>query len=355
MAAGNFTASTMKPILARLNEMWLDPATKRDYISPIDSFKAIADNQQLRLNPIIVGGDCRGYEVTWLKPGCDNEATDIDSEDDFCEIDGTELESVKKVYDVTNAVTTDFKVWDDDCKDTFTFQDKVAEGMYQAEIALEKKLNTASILFLNASIDDNTHVVGNAENVAGAGTYFPAADWTPELMGQLAEILAVNKVAAPILLTGTNMWNAHFNASYNALNTTGKDQMGKLMHFPNWYFDPLTLDGALSEKATFGFDPGVVGFLNKNFWANRSPINTLDKNNTHIWSFPARNLKYKDGSSMKPVIIDAMWQRVCKTTSGRPVWGTIYKFFLRYEMVTSPADCNSQLGIFKFVNGTTTP
>jgi hypothetical protein len=351
---GDFTASKLYNVQAALNEMWTGSALSRDLVNPIDSMMAIAENQKIRSQKLLTeNGECRSLEVSWIKSDCEDPEMECLTEADSCEITGNEFESVKKEYKIEQCVRDTFFVWDDDCPNIIKASEQIAHGMMTVEKRIEAKLNKAAISFLDAHTDDNTLVVGNSMNVAGVGTFFNPAEWNHELIAQLALIMHVNKITDPVFLTGTNLWTNHFNAKYENLNDNERDRIAKLTHFPNWYFDALTVDSLLAMKATFGFNPGSFAFLSKYDYKTKAPENKLDALNTHTWMQPMRRLQYRVNNSLTPVVMDCAWQRKCKVTpQGRKIWGTAYEFKVSYEFVTGPTSCDDKLGCFKFINGT---
>jgi hypothetical protein len=347
----SFATSQLPKILLSINEMFSDARQFRDTIEPVEAFRSIAENQTFQIDPILKNESCRALEVTWLT-SCDMEATDCSAEEasGSCVIGGDEIASAAKEYKVEKCLYQDFTVWDDDCKGKFSFEDKAAEAMGKAMQVLRKGLNARAVAFLAANLQANNYTTGQG-TVQGDLTYIDPALWTPDLIAELSLHAQLNDILEPIFLTGTNLWNARFNANYNNLNVDQKDQLAKFNHFSNWYWDPKTVDVTLASKSTIMFDRASVGFLNKINFDNAAPINQNDPNNTHVFHVNDPLLVYMDGGTPSPLRYEVITQRKCKTDAGSiQRFGTSFRLNARYEFITSPYGCNGESGVLQFVN-----
>jgi hypothetical protein len=351
---GDFSAAQLSQIVVAANTMWEDPRQARDLMEPIEVLRSIAENQKVSFNPVLVNNSCQGFKVAWLKR-CGVDAVDCSAEaaSAGCELEGDEIDADDKTYTSTGCFTDSFTVWDDDCKGLFDFEQKVAFGSLKAMQNIKKKLNTAALAFLNANKHDNSHIVTGGTNSAGNGTYFASGSWTPELISVFAEIAMMNRIKNPVFVSGTNLWGVNFNANYNFSNSDQKDQLLKMRHFKDWYWDPETVDVTLAKKATLMFDAGAVGFFTKNEFSNMAPREVDTKNGTVVYAMPDKELAYMNGGSATPLMYDVYTQPVCKTAAkGVQKYGRVFKFMIQYGFILSPEQCNDNTGIIEFVNGT---
>lgn len=346
-----FETSQLPKVLKSIREMFEDARAFRDDSTPVESIRAIAENQTVSFDPIMVNESCRELEVTWLTR-CGEEADDcadvgFDETSANCDITGNELDSNKKAYGPTGCLSDSFIVWDDDCKGKFSFEEKVAKGMVDVMKNIKKKLNAAGIAFLAANAQDNLYT--GVGDVAGDITYIADGNWGPNMIAKLALVSEMNKIQNPVFLSGTNLWEAFFDARYNQLNSDGKDQIAKLNHFRNWYFDPLNVDITLSNPTTLMFDRGSVAFFSKNHYQNSAP---MQKKDTSVWNMPDPEISYRDGTSSQRMRYDVISQPMCKTTkSGIQQFGTAFKMILSYGLVLNPEDCDGNTGLLQFVKG----
>lgn len=346
----SFATSQLPKILESINDMFSDARQFRDTIEPVESFRAIAENQTFQLNPILKNESCQGYEVTWLT-SCDVNATECTEESGSasCVIGGDELASAAKEYKVEKCLYSDFTVWDDDCKGKFSFEDKVAEGMAKSMQVLRRGLNQRAVAFLAANLQ--TPVYGGQGTIVGDAVYLNPNLWTPDLIAEFNLAAELTDILEPVFLSGKNLFTVRFNALYNQLNDDQRDQFAKLSHYANWYWDPKTVDNVTGENSTIIFDRASVGFLNKVHYANMAPLNQLDPANTHVWSMNDPQLVYMDGGVPTPVAYEVISQRKCRTRAGGiQDFGTSFRLNVRYEFITSPYGCNGDSGILHYVN-----
>ena len=64
MAAGDFSAAQLYPLIVSANAMWSDPRYKTDMYTPTEAVRAIAENQMIELNEVLTGGACTGCCVS---------------------------------------------------------------------------------------------------------------------------------------------------------------------------------------------------------------------------------------------------------------------------------------------------
>lgn len=353
MAAGDFSNSQMYPIIEAASRMWDNSRHLIDQISEIESVRAIAENQRVNLNPVLINGSCVGYEIAWLK-GTDITAAVIgDMSDEDCKLTGPELESVKKTYGNTVGRHAEFTVWDDECKGVIEYAEKIAEGLMIAMKKIKDAINGEAVAFLNANLQANGYTTG-VGTVSGTSTFIDPTLWNADIIGQLALIAQMNRISDVVTLTGTNLWVPMFNAPFNALNMDQKDQLAKLSYYKRWYADPFTVDQVVGSPATFLWDRGAIAFYTKNDYQNEAPKMNNDELNTITYNIPDKDLKFLDGGQLRPARYDVNSQVLCKTmANGRKRFGRVFQLLMNYQFISSPAPIvATQTGILKVINGT---
>ncbi len=354
MAAGDFSASLLGDILVKQQEMWQNPRTLNAFNEPTETAKALMENQLVSWKPIMEDGNkCIGHKAIWLKDTSDT-VTDCSSGNALanCDISGAQIESDGKLFPENLCLRDSFSILDDQCKDAFDLADKTAFRMLRSKTKLQKALNAKFIAFLEANLMANAFA-GTYGTIHGGttATYFASQYWTQDIVAELDLTAVINKVRTPIIINGTNLRSAFFNSGFNRLNDNQKDQFAKFSHF-NMFWDVMNIDGAVSAKATYLVDAGMVGFFNSNAYNNTAPVLMNDDKNTHVWHETSPNLAYRDGSDSKPLRFDVTMLRKCTTVGNRRKWGYHYEVQLTGGLHLGPTNTSTDKGILKFVNGT---
>lgn len=348
MAAGDFTLSEMPDVLIKIDELFADPRNKRELEHPLESAKSVLENQMVSFLPVMVGNKCVGIKAAWLK-SC-NETVDTCANTALadCDIGGVQIESDQKDFTVNNCLRNSFAVYDDQCKDKFDVAEKMAYAFAVKTLEIEKMLNNTIISYLSAQATANLYT-GTYGSIVATQTGFDADQYVPDLLAEMDITADFNDIRNPILLSGTLLKNAVYNAGFNNLNDDQKDQIAKFNAW-NLYFDPRNIDTTQGEPTMFMFDAGSLAFFSKNEFDNLAPMNMMDGSNTHVFRMPSRRLQYRDGNAMKPVTFDVYTQKKCTVTaSGVRRWGTHVEIILNFGLHVGPLDCNDGSGILEFV------
>lgn len=354
MAAGSFTASAMATVVLKQEQLFADPRSNRELQYPLESAKALLENQLVRFDPatVMLGRQCPTVKATFLKACRDNTVDLTDSNNDItdCTFTGTQIESDNITIEANKGWKESFVVYDDQCTDTYTMEDKLAYAIAIGSLNVEKRISTDVISYLHANAMTNRYT-NTTGTINGTTTEFVAADWKPDLLAEFDITAEFNEIRNPILLTGTNFKNAIYNAQFNFANMDQKDQKMKFDAW-KWYFDARTVDSTVGAKATFLFDAGASAFWAKNEFTNMTPMQ-LD-GDTIGFALPSKNLKYRDGNKMVTVMFDVYMKRTCKVATVGPVakrrWGTFVEIHVTYGLQRGPEDCNNGSGILEFVN-----
>jgi hypothetical protein len=354
MAQGDFSASYLGDILVKQQEMWANPRSLNQLNEYTETAQAILSNQMVRWLPIMENGrKCIGVKATWLKD-CDDTVTDCSSGNNLsnCDISGHEIESDSKLYPENLCIRDSFKVMDDECKDQYEAQEKIAFAMIRSKQKIQKKLNTKIISFLDANITANLFT-GTYGDIDGTETYFAPSYWTQDIIAEFDLTNVMNKIRTPIVLNGSNLRTAVFNAQFNQLNSDQKDQAAKFGHM-KMYWDLLNIDTTVGSKATYLVDAGGVGFFNLNNYMNTAPEQTNDNQNSVVWHETSPNLSYMNGNAEQPLKFDITMLRKCTVIGSQRLWGYHYEVQLRGGLHLGPPGCGgaTDTGILKIINGT---
>lgn len=350
----NFDASRLPDILLKQDEMWQDPRSKRELQHPLVTAQVLLENQLVTWTPVMKGRQCIGVSATWLK-SCEDNSIDCEAtgnSDVDCVIDGRPIQSDSATYKPNICLKDSFAVWDDECADAFSFEEKFAYAMLKAKLNLEKRINTKMIAFLEANTMQNRYT-DTYGTIAPTETSFPSALWTADLMAEFDITAEFNEINAPIIISGTNLKNAVYNASFNQLNDDQRDQAAKFGDF-DIFFDPRNVNTTTGQRSTFMIDQGSYGFFVKNEFTNEIPVNQGDDKNTMTYMERSMSLNYRDGNATIPLTFDVYVQRKCKIAdignTKKRRWGTFVEINFNGGIHLAPADCEGGTGMLEFVN-----
>lgn len=350
-----FTNSQLPIILALANEMWEDARKNRDAEIDVESVRAVAENQRVSFDPVLVSGKCRGYKATWLKR-CGKEAIAFDDAQngisgDECTLNGDPIQDDKKEYAATHGYFDQFSVTDDDCNGKFAYEEKVAKGLQDCFKNILTRANASVVAFLAANLQNNAYATGVGD-VVGDLTYIDSEHWTPDLMGYFKLVQRLNKISNRVMLSGTNFFESYFNAGFENLNSNERDRIAKYNHFQKWYWDVENLDTVLGAPSTLMFDAGAVGMFTKN-WYEMTPKQIAP--NKTIYSMALNDMFFRNGGSDSPFMFDIEVQEDCLQKgveqAGRMVKKETWRVKMQYGLIYSPEDCGGNSGILQFVKG----
>lgn len=353
---GDFSASQLPDVVVKQSEIWADPVQRRIYDQPVNSAKAVMENQNVRFEPLVSKdtNNCIGVKVVWLNV-CDGEVIDMSDENNHlenCNVTGEETFSESLVTEPNVFLKRTFFVSDARCKDAFAAQQIIAELMLRNKQMLEVEFNKKVIATLAANAMANADI-DSTGMINGTVTEYPAEKFqTPELMAEFALAAERNKIKNPIALSGSNFYHAVFNSQYNRLDDDKRNEAAKFGTL-NWYWDTLHLDQLLNPaRSTFVFDSGGIAVYGLNNYQSLNPTDI--KADLWGWKEPTNNLRYRDGGREVPLYVDVTMQRSCDVRNGRDrVNGWAFELQLRAAIALGPEGCDGETGILQFnrING----
>lgn len=351
MASGDFTASQYSRILLKEEKMFRDSRAQRSSQYPIDTIQGLAERQKVDMAQRFIGNKCVGYQLTWLK-SCGETVTDrLTTAYANCDFTGCdEIESTSLNVDKNLSLSKCFTVWDDQCKDSYTYEEKVAFEMARTKALLEHEANKKMIALLDSSTSPNEYTGAPGDTTTAPGeTQIASANFTSELFAYFSIVGEVNRIYDPIIVSGTNMYTDYFLSRFKRDGCCDTDKI--FMDGPyRIIFDLTVLEAVAGSQATYMVDAGTYAFWNTTEFDNLTP--QLKAKDTYVWKSKSNRLRYRDGNTLKPVYFDVMMKRECKpdpTTGDSLKWGTVYDVSLKGGIFIGPVDCASHTGILKFV------
>lgn len=352
MAAGDFTASQYSRMLVKEQRMFADSRAQRSQQYPIDALQGLLERQKVDMAQRFVGNKCVGYQLTWLKSCGETVVDRLTTAYADCDFGGcAEIESAKIDVDKNMSLSKCFTVWDDECKDSYEYEEKVAFEMARTKALLEAEANKKMIAFIDANATQNEYDDTSVGTTATGVTTIPAANWNSDLFAYFAITAEMNRIYDPIFLTGTNLYSENFLARFKRDGCCDSDRIFADGPF-RIIFDLVNLDATAGAAVSYLIDPGTYAFWNTTEFDNLTPM--LKAQDVYVWKSRSNRLMYRDGNTMKPVFFDVMMKRECKpdpTTGDSLKWGSVYDVSLKGGMFIGPVDCANHTGIIKFVKG----
>lgn len=344
MAAGDFTASSLSDIQLKQAQMFKEGRHLRELTYPAHALKAFLERQRVAWHPILKGEKCIAVEASWLKD-CAADGT-TDGEDVTCDIAGLQIESDNEQYKPTFSLREIFAVTDDECRDMFAFQEKVAYSMLVKKTKLIKRFTTAFAAFIAAGATASVFVPEGMTNNAGTLEFAPI-DANPSFLAKIALAAEMNRFENYYLLSGITFWESKYNAQFEKLNDDQRDREAKFNAF-DMFWDPLNFQRLSIPNKMFMIEAGSAGFFPQNDYMSLSPTELTSEN----WTWREKiDLKYADDARLQDVYIDVRMTRECivqeKDHRNTPKAGWHFELLLSGGLILGPTDCTGGQGIIE--------
>lgn len=347
MAAGDFTATQLNDVQELMNNMFTGERIDTNLNKPVPTAINALSRQTVSLHPVLVSGVCRSVEVGFMKDSVTTSGTPPSSN---CEITGTQGESGKITLTPSQFRQVEFAVYDDQCKDGITFEQKLAHMMSRAFVELEVWLNNAILSFFDANLMDGTHLTIDAEDgtlVVDEIQVAKAVLNTPEYLATMNYIAQKHDVFNGFILSGKNLFVPKYASEFRSPSCCTVDALyGGPFDIA---FDIKNLDTIIGTQSTLLIDPNGYVIWPKNDYVNEAPEGKDDQYNTFVWKQRSERLTYADGGVQKPVYFDVKRQRKCLIDgSNHERWADHFRVQFRGGMALAPDPANIGSGIIKF-------
>lgn len=259
MSAGINTCALLAKVQLNADSIWADNAKQKDYQGEVATLTAIRDNQTVRFaeleNPM------KDKTVTLYWPElCDTETKTCT---DDCTPGGTKPGTICQDLTLNVCREVDFSVDEKAYRAVATtFEEAVAKSMLAKMKVLDEYLASLAVTALDAGKGVNAYTGGKG-TVAGFNTTIPAAYWNASLFGYLSLVSKINKFNSPYLISGTNLYEASFNATANSGNDNGKGAFNLFKTMPI-YFDVFNID-SVQGQATYLVNRNALAFVSKTY------------------------------------------------------------------------------------------
>ncbi len=327
---GKFTETLLMEQRYRADQMMLDKRIALQYQPQIDALMPLLGLQTATLNTAMNSMSDKDYdvEITWMN-ACDN----FEIDDVSCELGGEEPSTNTQKYTLRKRFTHGFSVRDDAFRDNeYGVNEAIAKALLRIDKTISERFTQYMIHFLNANAGVN--VVPDRPGfttVAGTTrTNIDAAEWTAPIMAYFARVMLLNRLQAPLVLSGSNLFETHIVDRAMGANADGKGDP-ILWNGMRFVWDLPNVDGVnagAGDMFTYLLTQGAYAVVNKT-WNPDSP-----QTNFH-------DIRYTMPSRFMPFRYDVFYNNECQADGsdvdlegGQPHLGDTDSF--RQELIDNP-------------------
>ncbi|HBE42024.1 MAG TPA: hypothetical protein DDW27_12620 [Bacteroidales bacterium] len=312
---------------------WEDPIKNIDLKANADAARAVLENQQVNMGPLMVKDKKNIINVEWLT---DCDATTESCSDD-CTIDGADSTPECKEYEITCLRESAFKVADRVYRErTIKNTQSIAFLIERRKKLLDEWIAQYIVTFLQSEAGTNVFT-GSPGTVAAALTTIPAANWNDNIWGYFARVALGNQFTNPYAISGDNLFQLVYNRLAEYQNADGKGNVNKMGGLRDrTYFDVFNVE-AIAAGYTFLLHKTAAAFMSKS-WYPEGAGNAIElMADQKAWSESSRNLP--------GVVYDVFAQRTCVSNE----YYTAFKVQLHGVAALNPTPCSvTNSGILAF-------
>ncbi len=368
----NITASQSVSILRFLSDLY-DPANTAvniDLVEPVPTIDALGRFQSLRAAPVLQNGLCRTYEVWYYNTSnITGAALDVDgtTPEAFgtCTVAaGQEVDTAKKEFKPNVFLAKNVTIAGSRCANE---SDKVREyglAISAAITAIEKELNGKAIDLLDTNVQAATAPFFGTAGV-GDDYVYENGTWDEQTLSSLEIVASDEKIYSGFrMLHGKNFRKLWHDSRYTRLNDSQRSEAAQLDSYQHTW-DMRNLDSRTGKKATFLYNPNVIGFFSMAFYEGFGKLDAVPrllpgKADMSVWSVPSpRGLTFtivgESGAAQSvPVEYIITEQISCtgKNANGDFVHTHNLRVELRAMLDIAPVGPNGETQILGFANNT---
>lgn len=261
MSAGSITCSTLADVQLKADTIWADSASKKDYVAKVETLTAIRKEQTANLASLEQPKD-NAVKLIWVKD-CDDATAACGTE---CTVGGTELEIACDTHSLDICRTASFTIDEKELRsNVMSIEDFLTKAFLRKIKTLDEYLAAQAVSKLDSFKGVNAYTGGKG-TVTGFSTTVAPAYWNASLFSYLHLIGQKNRFADPYILSGTNLFEAYWNAGMNAGNADGSGAKN-MFDSLRTNFDVFNIDTVLDpDKVTFLIDKNAVAFASKTYY-----------------------------------------------------------------------------------------
>lgn len=331
---GAFSETTLLQQRVIAQNLMFDDRIKQQLIPNYNILNAISAVQTATINSEF-NRSKKDYdiEIMW-ENFCDIEASDCS---DSCTLGGNKSSTNAETKTISCFKEVGFSMSEYDFADN-EFDMNVAKALIKADAELVEAFAAYAVAQIEAFKGTNALTTGKG-TVAGSETTIIPAYWNSTLFPYFARVAVMNKFTSPILLSGSNLWEAAMLVGANAANANGKGDQTLFGTFP-LYFDLFNIDSVNDpDLKTYMLSMGSLAMASKTFNPDRpQKVDDFTRYTMRSSFFPA--LSY-----------DVWYNNECEADKRRLIQHN-YTVRLTADIYNNPAGCDqSNTGILSFLCG----
>jgi len=247
-----------------IDEGWKDNRTAIDYQPQAESARALLEFQTATFTPL-TGRKDKDVSIKWLD-ACNIDVRDCSNE---CDFTAEELGGNCEDYTITLCKEVAFSIDEKDLRNkVFDLPEAMAKGFMKAGKELDEWWAEQTVTKLETF--KGVNVYGGPYTINGTDTEVPAASWNPGIMGYMSLAAKKNKFNNPWMLSGTNLYQANWNAQMDSGNDNGSGNARRMGAFPV-RFDVFNVDSVNSPSfKTYMIERGAAALVTKTYYPGKT-------------------------------------------------------------------------------------
>lgn len=304
MAAGDFSPSVLLQIKLKAEQMWQNSQYANSLAINSVAAQALLANQTARITPLEDKEKDNKVKINWVS-ACAVVEEDCESN---CDIDGPELETKGKDYELDICKKVDFSVNATTLRtNTYALDEVVPQGLNMAIKRLDEYWAKQVLTKYKAFAGVNVHPA--PWTWAANTTTIPAADYNLSVVANLLYQAQMNQIPNPYYVNNGDLWVPWTNAMLQAGNADGKGDQARIQALGGrFYFDSWNFATAGLTESIFMVAPGAVAMTTR----------AKNPDTPTVLGGSIQQTRYTVNSKTLPgVKYDVFYKLTCKTVNGK--------------------------------------
>lgn len=339
---GNFSCHDLLETQVKIERIWADSkANKLPFYANVVPLVEIINRQTAKIAPVEDGAKKRTVKIQWLEDCAEDSPVDPDvpSNDDRCDVGGTQIESNCKDYTITQFAKRKWTISEKQFEESSLSKEEVLA--FQTLMRLkqaDEEIAQRVLIQIAGWAGINQFSASSIGDVVGNDTYINPNFWDPNLMGYFYQTQQMNRFLAPYLLSGLNLSAVAWQINKEQPNAQdGQAAVNKMATMP-LINDLFSYESNLSGT-TMMIDSGAISFASRNRYSD-TPIEYGNGADITLYSQPSKNipgLRYDIGYKTRCVGDDIFHD---------------FGATAHFDIFENPLGCNENItGILNFICG----